>query len=55
MLKYNEFYCVKCRSIVKAAPRDIFKVEYKNKNRGLVPALNGYCKCGTKMVKFISE
>ena len=53
-MKTNEFYCVKCRKIVKINSSDICVTSIKNKKVGTLPALKGYCKkCDVNLTKFV--
>ena len=53
-MKVNEFYCVKCRKIVKLNNSDICVETIKNKKIGNMPALKSNCKkCDTNLTKFV--
>ena len=55
-MKVNEFYCVKCRKIVKLKNDDICVKSIKNKKIGSIPALKGYCqKCDVNLTKFVKR
>lgn len=53
-MRQNEFYCVKCRKIVKVGNDDICLTFIKNKRIGKIPALKAECnKCETNLTKFV--
>ena len=53
-MKSNEFYCVKCRKIVKVGNDVICFTFIKNKRVGKIPALKAECnKCETNLTKFV--
>ena len=53
-MRENEFYCVKCRKVVKVPKDDICLTFIKNKKIGKIPALKGECaKCDTNLTKFV--
>jgi len=55
-MRVNEFYCVKCRKIVKIGADDICLTYLKNKKIGKVPALRSECrKCDTNLTKFVKH
>ena len=55
-MKTNEFYCVKCRKIVKVTGENICLKYFNNKKIGKVPALRAVCKkCDTNLTKFVKH
>ena len=56
-MRSNEFFCVKCRNIVRKPPSEICSARIKNVKRvDGVPVLYSFCKiCNTNLVKFVKE
>jgi hypothetical protein len=57
-LSQNQFYCVKCRKVVKINSDDICFKNFKNKRMigGKTPALVAEChKCDTNLTKFVKH